>query len=54
MILTERANKKEKESIVRNATLSGKITLFTKCFGRGTDFIMRDDTVTNNGGLHVI
>jgi hypothetical protein len=26
----------------------------TKCFGRGTDFIARDDIVAANGGVHVI
>jgi hypothetical protein len=26
----------------------------TKPFGRGTDFITRDETLNNNGGLHLI
>ncbi len=30
------------------------ITLLTRSFGRGTDFICRDDTVITNGGVVVI
>jgi hypothetical protein len=30
------------------------ITLLTKSFGRGTDFITRDYKLNSNGGLHLI
>lgn len=36
------------------ATRAGKITLITKCFGRGTDFLVYDHEVIQNGGLCVI
>ncbi len=36
------------------ATLVQKITLFTRSFGHGTDFIVHDDAINLNGGVHVI
>jgi hypothetical protein len=53
-ILTEEANIDEKKIIINGSTCSGKITLFTKIFGRGTDFIVHDQIVSANGGVHVI
>ena len=53
-ILTEEANLQEKKVIISKATSSGKITLFTKIFGRGTDFILHDKHVKEKGGVHVI
>ena len=32
----------------------GKITLFTKIFGRGTDFKIHDEIVTANGGKKIL
>ncbi|CAF0898623.1 unnamed protein product [Adineta steineri] len=52
--LTEQASLQEKESRIKSATVSGRITLFTRTFGRGTDFICYDQTVLLNGGTHVI
>lgn len=52
--LTEDASLQEKETIISRATISGQITLFTRTFGRGTDFICHDQTVATNGGAHVI
>ena len=53
-ILTEEASSEEKVNIINNSTISGKITLFTKIFGRGTDFIVHDEIVSVNGGVHVV
>jgi methanogenic corrinoid protein MtbC1 len=53
-ILTEENNEQEKKIIINSATCSEKITLFTKIFGRGTDFVVRDQIVSANGGAHVI
>ena len=53
-ILTEEANNQEKDYFVKQATISGKISLLTRTFGRGTDFVCRDDIVATNGGVHVI
>jgi hypothetical protein len=52
--LTEDFLLQEKEMIIKRATFSGQITLFTRTFGRGTDFICHDQTVATNGGTHVI
>ena len=32
----------------------GYVTLLTREYGRGTDFISYDDNVNNNGGVHVL
>ena len=53
-ILTERASMKEKNDFVSIATLPNKISLMPRCFGRGTDFKCRDDSVIKAGGVHVI
>lgn len=53
-ILTEEASLEERETIVKRATTSGQITLLTRIFGRGTDFICYDESVNLNGGVHVI
>ncbi|CAF2071576.1 unnamed protein product [Rotaria magnacalcarata] len=54
LILTEEANSEEKETIIKRATESGQITLFTRTFGRGTDFICYEESVKVGGGTHVI
>ena len=55
-VLTEEDNLtiSEKDKFVKDATRSGAINLITKSFGRGTDFVCRDDIVQNNGGVHVL
>ena len=40
--------------LIKRATSSGQITLLTKSFGRGTDFVCRDQNVIVNGGVHVL
>ena len=53
-ILTEKADNSEKKAFVSTATLQNLISLMPRCFGRGTDFKCRDDTVLKAGGVHVI
>ena len=53
-ILTEETLLSEKEAIIRQAATTGKITLMTKEFGRGTDFICYDNDLKTHGGPHVI
>jgi len=53
-ILTEEASSSEKEATVKSAVLTGNITLLTREFGRGTDFICYDDDLNTSGGIHVI
>ena len=52
--LTELLNYKEKIIAIRKATRAGTVSLLTKSFGRGTDFIVYDNEVIGNGGVHVI
>ncbi|ETO02668.1 hypothetical protein RFI_34750, partial [Reticulomyxa filosa] len=54
IIMTEENTHAEKESLIKRATGSGQVGLFTRSFGRGTDFVSRDETVAANGGIHVI
>ena len=44
----------EKDIFIKDSTRSGMVNLITKAFGRGTDFVCRDETVQDNGGIHVI
>jgi len=53
-ILTEEADDNEKKKIVKFASRAGQVTLLTRCFGRGTDFISYSPIVNSNGGVHVI
>jgi hypothetical protein len=53
-ILTDEANSMERKNVIAAATLVQKITLFTRSFCRGTDFIVHDDAINLNGGVHVI
>ncbi len=39
---------------INKATYINTLTLTTRSFGRGTDFISRDEIVEKNGGVHVI
>ena len=54
LYLTEEASFEEKEHLIQRATSSDQITLFTRMFGRGTDFICHEKSVTMSGGTHVI
>jgi preprotein translocase subunit SecA len=42
-----------KDRVVQ-ATRPGNITLLSRAFGRGTDFVIGDKRVKEAGGLHVI
>jgi len=53
-IMTEKLSIDEKPVFVKRATELGKITLATKVYGRGTDFICRDPKVAQVNGMHVI
>jgi len=54
LIISEELSPEEKDLYIKRATMSGQVTLLTKAFGRGTDFICRDPIVISNGGVHVI
>lgn len=44
----------DRTQVVENATQPRIVTLTTRSFGRGTDFICRNRDVEKNGGLHVV
>jgi preprotein translocase subunit SecA len=52
--ITEETSALDKEGNISAAVTSGRITLLTRAFGRGTDFICYDDRLQANGGIHVI
>ena len=52
--MTEAATSHEKDTVVKKATTKNSLNLFTKSFGRGTDFITRDDYVQAAGGSFII
>ncbi|XP_047142319.2 uncharacterized protein LOC105845986 [Hydra vulgaris] len=55
-VITEEISEsiKEKEMLIKRATISGQITFLTRVFGRGTDFVCSDQNVISNGGVHVV
>jgi len=54
--LTELSAKEpeERDSLVSKATRQGQVTLATRSFGRGVDFIVDDEHMVTCGGLHVL
>ena len=53
-ILTEKKSANDKAFVISKAATSCQITICTAAFGRGTDFFSKDDSLENNGGVHVI
>ena len=53
-LMYEETAASEKEGLVRQATAVHSLTLLTKEFGRGTDFVCYDEDLDSNGGIHVI
>jgi preprotein translocase subunit SecA len=43
-----------RESYVKRASTRGIVSLCTRGYGRGTDFICNDKNVNTEGGVHVI
>ena len=52
--LTEEMNEFQIKKAVDEGTEAEKITLITKSFGRGIDFVIKDEEIEKNGGVHVI
>ncbi|CAL6013564.1 Helicase-related_protein [Hexamita inflata] len=53
-LFTEKISPVEKEGVVRQAVTQNTVTLITREFGRGTDFVCYDKTIDGHGGVHVI
>ena len=53
-LIEEKTKSDEKESLIRHAATSNAVTLLTRAFGRGTDFVCYDEKLQAAGGVHVI
>ena len=53
-VMREEDTVADREQAVRQAVASKSITLLSRDFGRGTDFICYDDDLNTSGGVHVI
>jgi hypothetical protein len=52
--LTEEHDASVRDARIINAVEPKKITLMSSAYGRGTDFVIRNDNIKEKGGLHVI
>lgn len=52
--LSENTPKDARDYIIKKAATVGQVTLSTKVFGRGTDFISRDSALNQAGGTHIL
>ncbi|CAF3202594.1 unnamed protein product, partial [Rotaria sp. Silwood2] len=53
-LVTERVSPEERECYIRRATTMGKVTLLTRTFGRGIDFLCSNKHLLAKGGIHVL
>jgi len=53
-VLVEGLTDDDKARLIYNATCAGAVTLMTRAFGRGTDFKIRDPSLSKRGGAHMI
>ena len=53
-IITEKVSAKDRELYIKRAATVGVVTLLTRTFGRGTDFICRQPQLITHGGIHVL
>ena len=53
-IITEKVSTKDRELYIKRAATVGVVTLLTRTFGRGTDFICRQLQLLGYGGIHVL
>eukprot|EP00961_Rhodomonas_salina_P175252 2363926-Rhodomonas_salina.1 len=52
--LSDRLRDSVRKSVIVKAIRKYAITLMTRSYGRGTDFVCRDKGLTKNGGVHVV
>ena len=53
-IMTEETLGSDRECIIRQAVCSNNVTLISRAFGRGTDFVCFDERLQASGGVHVL
>jgi preprotein translocase subunit SecA len=54
MILSEKNDFNEIKKCIDMATCYGRITISTRAFARGIDFVVEEKKVRDAGGVHVI
>jgi preprotein translocase subunit SecA len=54
MTLSEENNHNEIKKCIDMATCYGRITISTRAFARGIDFVVEEQKVRDAGGVHVI
>lgn len=54
VILNEKHDQETRKQRIERASIEGTITILTRVFGRGTDFVLYDESISNSGGIHVI
>ncbi|KAK3241914.1 hypothetical protein CYMTET_48360 [Cymbomonas tetramitiformis] len=54
VVVSEETEEEDRLQAISRATTTGQVTLFTRVFGRGTDFVCRDEAVLQAGGPHVV
>ncbi|CAF4591086.1 unnamed protein product [Rotaria sp. Silwood2] len=53
-IITEKVSVKNRDLYIKRAATIGRVTLLTRTFGRGTDFICRNQDLLAKGCVHVL
>ena len=53
-VLTEKVAVTDRDHLIKRSATQGTVTLLTKMFGRGTDFICQNQQLLANGGLHIL
>ncbi|CAF0784452.1 unnamed protein product, partial [Adineta ricciae] len=53
-LITEEVSTEDRDRCVKHAARQGQVTLITRIFGRGTDFICDTPQVLAKGGVHVL
>lgn len=54
LVFTADLNQDQRDHMIKRACHSGMLTLATRDFGRGTDFVYEDKSITAAGGVHII
>ena len=52
--LTDSLDDNERQSVITRAIRRYSVTLVTRPYGRGTDFVCRDQGLRDNGGVHLV
>jgi hypothetical protein len=52
--ISERVSADERELLIKRSTSDGRVTFLTRAYGRGTDFICRNQQLLANGGVTVL